>query len=148
MKTRAHLIVVFACAAFGCAGPTLVPMNPQQPIQTDYGYQQDGKNLDRSSMLTVLERQPRSAAAISTARTLQAVSLILASVGGVLAGWPIGEAAVGNPHPTWELAVAGGAALGLAIPVGFWVEERVDSAVDAHNSSFPGYPDLNDELAE
>ena len=148
MKTRTHLIVVSTFAAFGCAGPTLVPMNASQPIQTDYGYQQDGKDLDRSSMLTVLERERRSAAAVSTARTLHAVTLILASAGGMLAGWSIGEAAMGKERPTWELAVAGGAALGLAIPVAFWAEERVDSAVDAHNSGFPSYADPSDQSAE
>jgi hypothetical protein len=144
MKTRIHLVVVFTFAAFGCAGPTLVPMNPQQPIQTDYGYQQDGRNLDRSSMLTVLERQPRSAAAISTARTLQSVTLVLAAAGGLLAGWAIAEAAI-NERPMWGLAIAGGSSLGLAIPVGFWAEERVDSAVEAHNSSFPSYAESRDE---
>jgi hypothetical protein len=119
-------------------------MNPHQPIQTSYGYQQDGRYLERSSMLTVLERQPRSAAAISTARTLQAVTLVLATAGGLLAGWAIAEAAI-NERPMWGLAIAGGTSLGLAIPVGFWAEERVDSGVDAHNSGFPSYAEPSDE---
>jgi hypothetical protein len=128
------LVLTISVVASGCVSlQQPVKMDPHRPIETEHGYQQDGFDLDRGDMVNQLSRERASASAVSRARTLATVSVILASAGGALIGWPIGEAAGGSDHPHWPLAYAGGAALGLAIPMALFASSSIGSAVDAHN---------------
>jgi hypothetical protein len=108
-------------------------MDINRPIDTEDGYQQDGRNLDTKDMLDRLEKEPESGPSVKRARALATLSIVLAGAGGALIGWPLGEAASGNPDPHWPLAYAGAGALALSIPVIVWEIDSVKSAVRAHN---------------
>lgn len=67
-------------------------------------------------------------------RTTRSVpALILAGAGGALVGWPLGEAAGGNPDPHWVLAGVGGGVAAVGIALGYWADAVFDDAVKAHN---------------
>lgn len=108
-------------------------MDPYRRIETQHGYQQDGKAIDPEDMARKLEREPAAAPAVRRARTLGTIATVLAGVGGALVGWPLGQAAADNPHPTWPLAYVGGGAVVVSIPLAIWGASSMESAVEAHN---------------
>jgi len=111
-------------------------MDPSAPIETKGGYRQNGKPLDRDSMLARLREEPASEEDIAAAQSLGVLGQVLGAVGGALLGWPIGEKLGGAEKPHWGLAIAGGATIAVALPLAFWSDGKVSQAVDSHNRRF------------
>jgi len=129
--------IFLSIGELGCAGaPKLTPMDPYRRIETEHGYRQDGKVLDPDDMARKLEKEPAAAPAVRRARTLGTIATVLAAAGGVLVGWPLGEWAADDPHPTWPLAYAGGAALVVSVPLAIWSGTSFAGAVETHNRAF------------
>lgn len=82
-----------------------------------------------------LAQEPASESDIATAKTLAVMGQVLGGVGGALLGWPIGEKLGGVEKPHWGLAIAGGATIAVALPLGFWADSKVSQAVESHNRS-------------
>lgn len=122
----------------GCASTQTVKMDPSRPIETEHGYQQDGVDLDRADMVAVLGKDPASSSDVSRAQVLGVTAIVLATAGGALVGWPVGEKLGGKAHPTWELAYAGAAAIAVSIPLALWADGSIGSAVEAHNRATRG----------
>lgn len=149
MNRTIYAVAACGLLEFGCAsGANLVPMDPNRPIETEHGYQQDGKNIDPDSMSDVLEREPHAAPALHRAQTLSPISIVLAGVGGALIGWPLGQKMGGDPHPTWGLAYAGAGTLALAIPLAIWAASSMKSAIEAHNRRFAGPEDTGSDESQ
>lgn len=137
----ATIALLFACGQLGCAAtPKLARMNPYVPIETENGYRQNGQPLDPKSMRDELAKEPESASHVSRAQALGTVATILAAAGGALAGWPLGEYGAGEPHPNWELAYVGSAAIVVSIPLVLWSVGSMNSAVRAHNRGLGADP--------
>jgi hypothetical protein len=83
-------------------------------------------------MLEKLEREPRAADELSGYSALATTSILLSGVGGGLIGWPLGQAAAGE-DPLWVLAAIGGGLIAVGIPLAIVADNKVESAVDAHN---------------
>lgn len=134
--TLAASWLVFAVTGLGCAAQaSQAPMDPSSPIETKGGYKQAGKPIDRDSMMEQLGQEPASKSDIGTAQSLAIFGSVLATVGGALLGWPIGEKLGGAENPHWGLAIAGGAMAAVALPMGFLSDSKVSQAVDSHNRS-------------
>jgi len=138
MKNTSSLssLVALSLVVTACGPQHLVPMHPSDPIEeTASGYAQGGRLIDPGSMTKTLEQEPDSREHVARAQTLATVAIILSSVGGALAGWPLGEAAAGEKKPLWGLAAAGGGAIALSIPIAIWSSGSMSKAVRAHNDS-------------
>lgn len=134
LKANSALAILVAFSEVACASTgRLAKMDPSRAIDTEHGYRQDNAALDREDMLRKLEHEPVAAPAVGRARALATISLLLAGVGGALIGWPLGEKLAGNEQPHWSLLYAGGATVAVAIPLAFWADGSVSSAVRAHN---------------
>ena len=128
--------------ATGC-GATLPKMNASAPIEKKSvflgtEYQQNGQRIDREDMLSKLENEPEPADHLSGHGALSVSAVLLGGSGGALVGWPLGQAAVGNDDPLWVLAGVGAGLIVVAIPLAIVADNKVESAVDAHNLSLHG----------
>lgn len=131
---RAFTLLLALSGQVGCAaGGKLVKMDPSLPIETENGYRQAGRPLDRADMVDQLGKERASAAHVSRARTLGTLGNVAAAVGGALIGWPLGEKLGGDSDPTWSLAYAGAGVTALAIPLVIWSISSLNSGVEAHN---------------
>lgn len=149
MNRTIYAVAACGLLEFGCAsGANLVPMDPNRPIETEHGYRQDGKDIDPDSMSEVLEREPHAAPALHRAQTLSPISMVLASVGGALIGWPLGQKMGGDPHPTWELAYAGAGTALVALSLAIWADFSKKSAVEAHNRRLAGPEDAGSDESQ
>jgi hypothetical protein len=131
------ICILLSVGELGCAGASkLAPMDPYRRIETERGYRQDGKVLDPDDMARKLEKEPAAAADVRRARTLGTIATVLGAAGGALVGWPLGEWAADDPHPTWPLAYAGAAALVISVPLVIWAGSSMETAVETHNREF------------
>jgi hypothetical protein len=139
MKQERQLPTIYlllATTTFGCAAGKLAPMDPSARIDTQEGYRQDGKLLDRESMLTELAQEPEAKPDVDKAKALATISLVLSGVGGALVGWQLGAWA-GGADVDWRIAAAGGATIAVALPLAFWSDSSVGAAVESHNRNLP-----------
>ncbi len=148
MKQQLKLLTIYlllGTTTAGCAAGKLAPMDPRARIDTQKGYRQDGKLLDRDSMLTELAHEPEAKPDVDKAKALATISLVLAGVGGALVGWQLGARA-GGDDVDWRIAAAGGATIAVALPLGFWSDSSVGAAVESHNRSLgsPAEPKATD----
>jgi hypothetical protein len=122
----------------GCASPP--KMNANAPIEKrsvflGTSYEQGGQAIDQGDMIDKLENEPRAADELSGYSAFGVTSLILATAGGALVGWPIGQAIGGEEEPLWVLAGVGGGLIAVSIPFAIVASNKLDNAVDAHNQS-------------
>jgi hypothetical protein len=129
------VLLIPACVA------TLPEMSPYSEIQKKPGflgksYEQNGHSIDRSDMLEKLDREPVASEALSGYGALAPISWVLAAAGGGLIGWPLGVAAAGGDNPPWAAAGVGAATLVVGLVLAAIADNKVESAVDAHNDRF------------
>lgn len=124
-----------------CTGCASAPkMNAAAPIEKHSAflgteYQQNGEAIDRQDMMSKLEQEPAAKDELSGHDALSTTSVVLATAGGFLVGWPIGQAIAGKSDPLWALAGVGGGLIALSIPLAIIADNKVEAAVDAHNRS-------------
>jgi hypothetical protein len=137
MKSVVRSVVVAAVLfSMGCVrktGPDVHHYDPSRPINRTHELRQDGKLVNRKEVEEGLLFESAARRYVKRGRTWSTVSLVFASAGGFLIGWPIGEAIVRSPDPNWELAAVGGGIATLSfllIPVAVG---NYNHAIDAHN---------------
>lgn len=134
---RVALVVALVVVGSACAsGQKMVPNAPIQKRSAGLGtnYQQHGKEVDRDSMIAQLEREPEAADELSGYGGFHGAALVTGAVGGALVGWPVGSAVAGNDNPPWVMAGVGAVLIVLAIPAAITADNKLESAVDAHNA--------------
>jgi hypothetical protein len=134
--TRAFVITALIPNLSGCVSTP--KMNANAPIEKrsaflGTSYEQSGAAIDRADMINKLEQEPAAREELSGYRVIATTSLILAAAGGALVGWPVGQAIADKEEPLWALAGVGGGLIVVGIPLAIVADNKVDSAVDAHN---------------
>ncbi|AUX45176.1 uncharacterized protein SOCE26_066570 [Sorangium cellulosum] len=132
------MAAALALHGIGCA--SLPNMDSSMPIEIDHGffasrYKQAGRPIDPGDMVARLKQEPSAESAASRGEGLRVVSSVMASVAGVLIGWPLGQAIGGERKPIWALAGVGAGVFAVNIPIAIWADSSMDSAVEAYNKT-------------
>ncbi|WP_437728249.1 hypothetical protein [Sorangium sp. So ce861] len=139
MKAMTWMAVALALPGLGCVAPR--KMDPTRPLELHTGlfdarYTQDGEAV--GGVQEWLAKEPEAAPHVSRAQALSLLGSLVASGGGGLIGWPLGQELAGERDPMWPLAGAGAAVIAVSIPLMIWSISSMDSAVEAHNRLIVG----------
>jgi hypothetical protein len=122
--------------SLGCASqphPEIAHFDSSKPIDRSRGLRQDGSLVRADEVEKALLLEPEAGPYLRRSKTWSMVSLISATAGGALIGWPVGEALGKNPDPLWELAAVGGGFVVLSFALIPLTVSNYNSAIDAHN---------------
>jgi hypothetical protein len=101
-----------------------------------YKYTYQDKTIKKLSELeSIMTDSPEALSQLGKAKGYFWPGLVMASVGGFMIGWPIGQAAAGAEDPKWELAAIGGGIGVVGIILGVVSDKYCKKAVDAYNAS-------------
>ncbi|NPA43880.1 MAG: hypothetical protein GXO27_07620 [Chlorobi bacterium] len=95
-------------------------------------YMQNNRFLKLSEVVRLMDNDPVARKWARTARTYYVASQILGGAGLFLAGWHIGASLTGT-NPRWDLVVAGGIMLGMAVPLVIAANRKLKRAVERYN---------------
>lgn len=136
-----HVRFAAVLAAVFVAGACAAPMQPGRPVDKSgvtgfHSYQQDGKRVDRDSMLDTLQQTPAAQDDADRAKVWGIAGSVASAVGGLLIGWPIGDALSDSEEdPNWTLAYVGGGVMVVGIGLSVLADSYLSKAVDSYNGS-------------
>lgn len=140
------LVSVSACASH----PKMeggVPLEAKRGNWIDWTrFHQNGQQVDRSSVKSVLERVPESSSSASTASALETGSNLTRAAGVLLLAWGLSGAVGGSDvsdDTRNKLLIGGGIGMGASLGFALGADGLYVKAVDQYNAQLP--PPLADE---
>jgi hypothetical protein len=139
-----HTIRVFAAALLMIFITSLVfaqESEEKAPIETEkkglgVRYTYEGKPIKRlADFYPIMEGNPEAIAQINKAKTNRGVSSGFAVAGGLLLGWPLGQALAGAEDPNWALAGVGGGLIVVGAVFGVRSDKQLRNGVDIYNDA-------------
>jgi hypothetical protein len=94
---------------------------------------QNGKKLAPRNLLEITKSNMESYSEMKTAKTNYDAGYVFGSVGGFLAGWPLGTA-IGGGKPNWALAAVGAGLIIVSIPFSTAYSKHAKNAVGLYNN--------------
>jgi len=134
--TNTTTMALMMIAGMGCS--SLPKFDIDRPVHrtndsSEGRYQQNGRAIDTSDMVEKLSLEPEAAPHVEKARLLAVFSGIFLGAGSGLVSVPLGQWAADEYKPNWTLAIIGGVATIIGLPLGVASNYKLDEAVDAHN---------------
>jgi hypothetical protein len=99
-------------------------------------YELDSIAVSTKQVKMILQQNPHAYKEFRLAKTNSTVDTLLGFSGGLLVGFPIGEAIAGV-KPEWGFAAVGAVLLGVSIPFNISFKNRAVSAIDIYNETTP-----------
>jgi hypothetical protein len=136
MRHATVAAVLLATFAAGCAA-TGKHLDTSKPIQIEGGpYRQNDEPLLMDDLEEKLAAHPAASSHLSGYKVNKWTGSILATVGGGLVGWNLGDNLTKKGDKTWTPALVGAGAIVLAIPFALIADGQMRSAAEAYNASF------------
>lgn len=101
---------------------------------TGYYFVKDGKYLNYNELVSMMPANKLALEQMKKARNKHKLASVLGLGGLAMVGIPTGKLIAGS-QPNWNWAIAGAAAIGVAIPIEIHANKKVKEAVDIFNNN-------------
>jgi hypothetical protein len=124
-------------ASFMVACATGKNLDTSRPVEIKDGmYRQGGQPVLVPDLEDKLAEHPAAGPELSGYKAKKWTAWILASVGGSLVGWNLGDNLTKTGKKNWTPTLVGAGAVVVAMPLALMADGQMRSAVNAYNSSF------------
>lgn len=136
MNTKKLLLLIFVLSigVVSSDGQTISEPIRMEKVFGGYKFFQGDKLLTINQLVTTLAPNTEAYKQIKGAKSTYTATMVLATAGGALIGWPIGTA-IGAGEPNWILAGVGIGLVAVSIPLSSKFNKQSKTAVDIFNGS-------------